>query len=113
MDWRVFSGVVLGACLGLGAERAFAQEPPLPVTTALRSALDRHPLHGGRAGVVVRRLSDGKVIFSSNGRELFEMASNTKIFTTAAALRRLGPDFEYRTTLIANGKLPPACSGAI
>jgi len=105
MNWRAFSGAVLCACLGSVAELAFAQEPPLPITTALQAALDRHPVRGARVGVVARRLSDGKVVFSSHGRELFEMASNTKIFTTAAALWRLRPDYEYRTTLIANGKV--------
>jgi D-alanyl-D-alanine carboxypeptidase/D-alanyl-D-alanine-endopeptidase (penicillin-binding protein 4) len=34
---------------------------------------------------------------------MFELASNTKLFTTAAALLKLGADYEFRTTLIANG----------
>ena len=36
---------------------------------------------------------------------MFELASNTKLFTTAAALWKLGADYEFRTTLIANGQV--------
>ena len=100
-----FPGWLLCACLALGSARAFAQEPPLAVTAALQSAVDRHPLHGAKVGVVARRLSDGREVFSFHGNEMLELASNTKLFTTAAALWKLGADYEFRTTLIANGQI--------
>jgi D-alanyl-D-alanine carboxypeptidase/D-alanyl-D-alanine-endopeptidase (penicillin-binding protein 4) len=87
----------------LGSARLLAQDQPLPVTTALQEAVNRHPLHGASVGIVARRLSDGQEVFNFHGNELFELASNTKLFTTAAALFKLGPDYEFRTALIANG----------
>jgi len=96
---------LLCACLAFGSARVLAQEQPLAVTAALQAAVDRHPLHGAKVGIVARRLSDGKEVFSFHGNELFELASNTKVFTTAAALLKLGADYEFRTTLIANGQI--------
>ena len=94
---------LLSAWLVLSSARLFAQEPPLPVTAALQSAVERHQVRGAKVGIVARRLSDGREVFSYHGNELFELASNAKLFTTAAALLKLGPDYEFRTTLIANG----------
>jgi D-alanyl-D-alanine carboxypeptidase/D-alanyl-D-alanine-endopeptidase (penicillin-binding protein 4) len=82
-----------------------AQDRPLAVTAALQAAVDRHPLRGAKVGIVARRLSDGKEVFSFHGNEMFGMASNTKLFTAAAALWKLGADYEFRTTLIANGQI--------
>ena len=94
---------LLCACLAFGTARAFAQEQPLAVTAALQAAVDRHPMRGAKVGIVARRLSDGREVFSYHGNEMFALASNTKLFTTAAALWKLGADYEFRTTLIANG----------
>ena len=100
----VFPRWLLCACLAFGAARLFAQDQPLAVTAALQAAVDRHPLRGAKVGIVARRLSDGKEVFSFHGNEMFELASNTKLFTTAAALlASWAPDYEFRTTLIANG----------
>ena len=99
----VFPRWLLCACLAFGAARLFAQDQPLAVTAALQAVVDRHPLRGAKVGIVARRISDGKEVFSFHGNELFELASNTKIFTTSAALLKLGADYEFRTTLIANG----------
>ncbi len=99
----MFPRWLLCACFAFGAARLLAQDQPLAVTAALQAAVERHPLRGAKVGIVARRISDGKEVFSFHGNELFELASNTKIFTTSAALLRLGADYEFRTTLIANG----------
>jgi D-alanyl-D-alanine carboxypeptidase/D-alanyl-D-alanine-endopeptidase (penicillin-binding protein 4) len=49
------------------------------------------------AGVVVYSLDDGRVVYSFRPDELLNPASNTKIFTTAAALARLGSDYRFLT----------------
>ena len=76
-----------------------------PPKDAVQRAVDKHVVSGARVGIAARRLSDGTEFFSHKGRELFEMASNAKLFTTAAALRLLTPAYEFRTTVIANGKV--------
>ncbi|WP_013324064.1 D-alanyl-D-alanine carboxypeptidase/D-alanyl-D-alanine endopeptidase [Gloeothece verrucosa] len=42
-------------------------------------------------GIEVESLTDGTVLYSHNADKFFIPASNTKIFTSAAALQRLGP----------------------
>ncbi|MCI0352920.1 MAG: D-alanyl-D-alanine carboxypeptidase/D-alanyl-D-alanine-endopeptidase [Acidobacteriales bacterium] len=55
----------------------------------------------GRAfwGISVVSLKDGKTLYARNPDKLFAPASNTKLFTTAAALAVLGPDYKFRTTV--------------
>ena len=43
----------------------------------------------------------GELVFQHNGLKLFVPASNTKLFTTALALMRLGPDYRFSTTVLA------------
>jgi len=47
----------------------------------------------------------GKVLYSFHADELFDAASNTKLFVTSAALARLGPDYEFTTRVYARGKI--------
>lgn len=72
---------------------------------AVARALERHPLRGARVAVLVRRLSDGKTLYRHNAEEKLEIASNVKLFTIAAALWRLGPDFTFRTPVVADGQI--------
>lgn len=72
---------------------------------ALRQVVNKRTVPGARVGVVVRRLSVGREVFSLRGRELMNMASNAKLFTTAAALWHLGTDYVFRTKVIAKGKI--------
>lgn len=56
-------------------------------------------------GVVIQSLQMGEMIYQRNEQKSFMPASNMKLFTTAAALTSLTPDFRYTTTLIANGSI--------
>ena len=50
-------------------------------------------------GVEVAELPGGKILFDRDAQHLFHPASNMKLFTTAAALEKLGPSFVFRTTV--------------
>ncbi len=54
-----------------------------------------------RVGLTVRDAVSGEEVISHNANTPFNPASNTKIFTTAAALATLGADFRYQTVLLA------------
>lgn len=54
-------------------------------------------------GVLVKSLKTGEILYKRNADKLFIPASNTKLFTSAAALSLLGSDFVYQTSLFANG----------
>lgn len=50
-------------------------------------------------GVLVKEAETGKVIYSRNADKLLSPASSMKLFTAAAALYQLKPDFRFATTL--------------
>lgn len=56
-------------------------------------------------GIEVASLSSGKTLFALNSDHLFTPASNTKLFTTAAAVALIGPDFKFNTTVETAGTL--------
>jgi len=58
-----------------------------------------------RWGVLVVSLDRGDTLFALNEYESFVPASNLKLFTTAAALQSLGPDFRFGTYLLADGPI--------
>jgi len=62
-------------------------------------------LSRGFWGIEVIALSTGKTLYAQNGDKLFTPASNTKLFTTAAALALIGPDYKFRTTVETTGTL--------
>lgn len=61
-----------------------------------------HTLPNVTVGLVVQDAKTGKVLYSSRAYEGFTPASTTKLFTAAAALEYLKPDFKYETRLSFN-----------
>jgi D-alanyl-D-alanine carboxypeptidase/D-alanyl-D-alanine-endopeptidase (penicillin-binding protein 4) len=50
-------------------------------------------------GIHIVDLKTGATVYSKNAEQFFTPASNTKLFSTALALTRLGPDYRFRTTI--------------
>lgn len=57
------------------------------------------------AGLAVSDPATGQTLFSRNAAYLFVPASNTKLFSTALAIHRLGPDYQMSTELLAGGSI--------
>src|SRR3979409_456442 len=55
-------------------------------------------------GIKVASLESGKTLFEHNAEKLFSPASNSKLYTVALALDRLGADYRIRTSLYATAK---------
>ncbi|MGD0363322.1 MAG: D-alanyl-D-alanine carboxypeptidase/D-alanyl-D-alanine-endopeptidase [Bryobacteraceae bacterium] len=53
-------------------------------------------------GVRIVSLEPNRVLFERNAERLFLPASNAKLFTTALALSRLGPDYRFQTRVAAD-----------
>ena len=62
-------------------------------------------------GIQVTDLKTGRTRYQLNSDRLFTPASNTKLFTTALALVRLGPQFTFETRITA--ERPPDADGCI
>jgi hypothetical protein len=80
--------------------------PPAPsLSDVIDTTLAQEDFQGAIWGVVVRNLESGYTLYERNPHTLFTPASNTKLFTTAAVLEQLGPDYRYRTDVFAEGAL--------
>lgn len=55
-------------------------------------------------GIHIVDLKTGATLYSKNADQFFIPASNTKLFSTALALTRLGPDHRFRTTITSPTK---------
>src|SRR4029077_5576891 len=95
---RLLSIVVLLAAPALAAPLRLLQD-------RIADVLSAPDLAGGLCGIEVVSLSSGKTLYAQNADKLFTPASNTKLFTTAAALALIGPDYNFRTTVETNGTL--------
>jgi D-alanyl-D-alanine carboxypeptidase/D-alanyl-D-alanine-endopeptidase (penicillin-binding protein 4) len=62
-------------------------------------ALQDSSLYQTTTGIKVVSLETGEVLFAKNNQLLFHPASNMKLLTTATALKRLGPNFKFKTVL--------------
>lgn len=76
--------------------------------SALRAELER--ALGGRwrqerYGVLALSLETGDTLYAHGAHEALAPASNLKLLTAAAALRYLGPEYRYRTFLLASGPI--------
>jgi len=79
--------------------------PPKPLQERISGVLGAPDLGRGFWGIEVVSLSTGETLYSQNADKLFTPASNTKLFTTAAALALIGPDYKFRTTVETTGTL--------
>ena len=65
----------------------------------------KHRVNPKRAGLVIRRLDDNLVVAEHQANRAFNPASVAKLFTAFAALDLLGPNFKWKTSVFADGKI--------
>ena len=61
--------------------------------------LDNSSLRKQNFGIKIYSLEKNKTLYSIRSDRLFTPASNIKLLTTALALKRLGPDYRFKTVL--------------
>jgi D-alanyl-D-alanine carboxypeptidase/D-alanyl-D-alanine-endopeptidase (penicillin-binding protein 4) len=119
-SWRHVRVVLFLALVGLLAPPAAAgatkraRKPAAPPTLEQRLAwaAKRRPVARSEYAVVVARLGEPEPLVAVNADRPLILASTTKLFTTAAALDRLGEEYRFRTRLYrdteigADGTLP-------
>ena len=69
--------------------------------------LGASPSSKGDWGLLIVDAQTGETLFEKNADGYFVPASNMKLFTTALALAKLGPDYKFHTTLETRGTISP------
>src|SRR6476619_2778825 len=100
---------------------AVAQQPkPAPATppktlaelhTRIHEILAKPELSPAMIGIKVVSLDTGRILFEEHADKLLRPASNMKIYTVAAALDRLSPDYRFVTSVYATTR--PDSSGVV
>ena len=114
---RLFGFWTAAAFAAMAGETAPTTAPPRPTPARLQRAMmdalacATPGLAGGLMGFDVIQLSTGRTLAQYNPQNQFIPASNAKVYTTAAALMRLGPEYHFETRVAAaaapdaNGRL--------
>ena len=109
---------ILASLILIGCVHQSPNSTPVKTSPLMRNAveeaawqidtlLNNGPTEMGFWGVKVMFAQSGDVIYERNSHKMFMPASNQKLYTTAAALALLGPDYRYSTTFYTNGTLSP------
>lgn len=110
--YRVRQAVLALFALLLTAQVSAAQKPKAPhskpddgqrLSRAIEEVLSDPEVARGFWGIDVVSLDTGNRLYALNENKLFTPASNTKLFTTAAAFALIGPDYRFKTTVESNG----------
>jgi D-alanyl-D-alanine carboxypeptidase/D-alanyl-D-alanine-endopeptidase (penicillin-binding protein 4) len=97
------ANLLVFACLLLIAQLHAA--PRNPLEKRIDAVVSAPDLFRGFWGIEVLSLKDGRILYQQNADKLLTPASNTKLFTTAAVLALIGPDYTFRTTVETSGTL--------
>lgn len=94
---------LVGLCTLFAAQAAPPREAEREaLRQAMQNVIDKSALKTARVTVLVRSLDDGTVVFSRDGEELLNPASNVKLYTSAASLVRLGPEYRFETEFLTD-----------
>lgn len=96
--------------------RAVARPAPVTAWTSPRGAAElandlggmvNNRVRGGDFGVMVVSLTRGDTLYSHNAGEMMQPASTMKLFSTAAALDRFGPEHRFSTDVLRDAAIGP------
>src|SRR3954452_4554020 len=93
--------LVLLLAVVASAQSSRAPADPASLVRRIDAILAAPELQRNLWGVQAISLPDGKILYQHNADRLLQPASNTKLFTTAAALALIGPDYKFQTTVEA------------
>jgi len=78
---------------------------PSNLHNRLQLLLKNPSLKNVSCGISIVSVKKNSSLFNYRNNDLFSVASNMKLLITSAALDYLGPDFEYKTSVEANGTI--------
>ena len=100
----IFTLLVLIGCSSSGSLRKPEEQKNriFNLQKNIQQLLQDSSLQQTRTGIKIVSLETGEMLYAQNSQQLFHPASNMKLLTTSTALKRLGPDFKFKTVLYAD-----------
>jgi len=74
-----------------------------PLSSDIDALISKYKLEKSTIAIKVMTLPADKTVYERNADAQMVIASNTKLFSTAAALCKLGPDFKFTTSISYDG----------
>src|SRR5437762_7626138 len=88
-------------CCGPKKQSASSKKALARFAARVEALLGTAPTNKGEWGLLIMDAETGETLYEQNADRYFVPASNMKLFTTALALAKLGPDYRFHTTLEA------------
>src|SRR2546426_7007334 len=93
------------ACCTAKKQSAASRKAAAKFGTRAEALLGAMPASKGQWGLLIMDAESGETLYERNADKYFVPASNMKLFSTALALAKLGPDFRFHTTLETQGAI--------
>jgi serine-type D-Ala-D-Ala carboxypeptidase/endopeptidase (penicillin-binding protein 4) len=100
-----------GTLATVAAPSANAPKTIEDLRARIQEVLNRPELAPSQVAVKIASLDTGRTLYEENAEKLLHPASNMKIYTVAAALDRLTPDFRFKTSAYLPAR--PDASGTV
>lgn len=93
------------ACCMPKKQSAATKKAAAKFAARAEALLGTGPASKGEWGLLIVDAESGDTFYEQNADKYFVPASNMKLFTTALALAKLGPEFRFHTTLETRGSI--------
>jgi serine-type D-Ala-D-Ala carboxypeptidase/endopeptidase (penicillin-binding protein 4) len=96
------------ACCGPQKQSALTRKAAAKFASRAEALLGTRPAGKGEWGLLIVDAQTDEPLYQQNADRYFVPASNMKLFATALALAKLGPEYRFHTTLETNGTISSA-----